>query len=296
VIAALAARQHGLVARAQLIALGLGHRAIDHRVACGRLHVVHHGVYAVGHRRLTRQGHWMAAVLAAGPEAVLCRRAAAALWDLRRSAQTRIEVSTPHRRRHRPGIEVHRVRLQPDEMTVIDGIPVTTVARTLLDLAAVLPRPQLERAIERAEALRLAERVSLDALLRRRRGHRGTAALRETLEKDVHPALTRSELEDRFLNFLGAHDLPRPEVNTLVEGLEVDFLWRAQGLVVEVDGRETHGTRAAFERDRERDRILQAHGWRVVRITWRQLHEAPDAVAADLARLLGLQARFALRG
>jgi very-short-patch-repair endonuclease len=232
----------------------------------------------------------MAAVLAARPGAVLSHRAAAAMWDLRPSERSRPEVSTPRWCR-RAGIEVHRARLEPDEVTGIDGIPVTTVARTLLDLAAVLPRAQLERAMERAEALRLTDVVPLGALLERHRGHRGTAALREAVKDRLQPVLTRSELEERFLTFLDAHRLPRPEVNVdLRVGnrfVQADFLWRAQRLIVELDGHQTHGTRAAFERDRERDRTLQAHGWRVVRITWRQLHEHPHAVAADLARLLG---------
>jgi hypothetical protein len=232
----------------------------------------------------------MAAVLAAGPAAALSHRSAAALWDLRSSASRRVEV-TAARQHKRSGIEVHRARLEPDESTKVDGIPVTTVARTLLDLAAVLPLSQLERATERAEALQLTDVVPLDALLERHRGQRGTAALRKIVKDRVLPALTRSEVEDRFLTFLDVHGLPRPEVNAdlHLDGrwFEVDFLWRDQRLIVELDGHQTHGTRAAFERDRERDRILQAHGWRVIRITWRQLHEHPDAVAADLARLLG---------
>jgi predicted transcriptional regulator of viral defense system len=289
-IAVLADRQHGVVTRAQLVAMGLGTDAIDWRVRRGRLHVLHRGVYAVGHRRLTRRGHWMAAVLAAGPGAVLSHRPAAALWDLRASERSRPVVSTP-RWCCRPGIAVHRARLEPDEITEVDGIPVTTVARTLLDLAAVLPRPQLERATERAEALRLTNVVPIDALLERHRGHRGTAALREIVKGRMQATLTRSELEDRFLTFLDAYGLARPEVNAdlNLDGrwFEVDFLWRDQHLIVELDGHQTHGTRAAFERDRERDRILQVHGWRIVRITWRQLHDTPDAVAADLARLLG---------
>ena len=198
---------------------------------------------------------------------------------------------TAARQRVRPGIEVHRASLEPDEVTEIDGIPVTTVARTLLDLATVLRHPRLERAMERAEALQLAEVVPLDALLERHRGQRGTAALRKIVKDRVLPALTRSEVEDRFLTFLDVHGLPRPEVNAdlHLDGrwFEADFLWRDRRVIVELDGHQTHGTRAAFERDRERDRILQAHGWRVIRITWRQLHEHPDAVAADLARLLG---------
>jgi very-short-patch-repair endonuclease len=291
-IAGLASAQYGVVSRAQLESLGLGRRAIGHRLESGRLHAVHRGVYAVGHHVLSVSARWMAAVLAAGPGAVLRRRDAAALLGIRPSERGRIEITAPRQRR-RPGIDISCTHLEPDETTVIDAIPVTTVHRTLLDLAAILPRPQLERTIERAEALRLSDTVPLDALLERHRGRRGTAALREILDRGVQPAITREKLEKRFLTFLDAHALPRPEVNTDLKiagrWFQPDFLWRNRRLIVELDGRETHGTRAAFERDRERDRILQAHGWCVVRITWRQLHDDPDAIARDLARLLDLR-------
>jgi very-short-patch-repair endonuclease len=284
-VAALAGRQHGVASRFQLLALGLTARAVMGRIERGQLHPLHRGVYAVGHRVLSQRGRWMAAVLAAGLGAVLSHRSAGALWDMRTS-RNRIEVCAP-RERHRPGIVVYCSHLELDEITEVDGIPVTTVHRTLLDLATVLPRPQLERAVERAEALRLADTLSLAALLERHRGRRGTAALREIVREGIAPALTRSELEERFLTFLDAHGLPKPEVNADIAGFEVDFLWRRQHLIVELDGHETHGTRAAFERDRERDRSLQARGWCVVRITWRQLRDQPDALAADLATLLG---------
>jgi very-short-patch-repair endonuclease len=163
---------------------------------------------------------------------------------------------------------------------------VTGVHRTLLDLAAVVPRAQLDRALERTEALGLTYPLPLDALLERHRGRRGTRSLAEALADGVRPARTRSELEDAFLSFLDAHGLPRPEVNVWIGEMEVDFRWPARRLVVEVDGRDTHATSAAFERDRERDRKLQAAGWRVVRVTWRQLHVDADAVAGDLAKLL----------
>jgi predicted transcriptional regulator of viral defense system len=182
-IAALAERQHGVVGRVQLVALGLSHRATDGRVAAGRLHALHRGVYAVGHRRLTRKGRWMAAVLACGPCAALSHRDAGALWDLRATERRLIEVTTPRNRRHRVNIEIHRVRLEPDETTIHDGIPVTTVARTLLDLAAVLPRQQLKRAMEQAEVLRLADDTSLDALLAKYPKRSGTAALREYFKR-----------------------------------------------------------------------------------------------------------------
>jgi Protein of unknown function (DUF559) len=217
-------------------------------------------------------------------------RTAAALWDLRRSQSSRLEITAP-RNVERRGIQSHRASLQPDEVTVLDAIPLTTVHRTLLDLAAILPRAQLARALERAEALRLADPLPLDALLQRHNRRPGTKALREPRAAERAPTHTRSELEDRFLTFLDAYGLPRPEVNVLVDGFEVDFLWREAGLVAELDGFETHRTRAAFERDRARDRALLVDGLRVIRITWHALREG---LAADLARLL--QARFALRG
>jgi predicted transcriptional regulator of viral defense system len=286
-VAGLAERQHGVVSRSQLTELGLGRGAINRRIQRRRLHVVHPGVYAVGHRRLTVQGRWMAAVLAAGPGAVLSHRDAAALVGLRPSARRLIEVSAPRRCR-RPGIHAHVACLPPDEVTTHDGIPVTTVARTLLDLAAVLPRQQLKRAMEQAEVLRLADDTSVDALLARYPRRSGTAALREIRRAGLTKTVTRSEFEERFLALLDAYDLPRPMVNCVVEGLEVDFHWPEQRLIVELDGRAAHHTTTAFERDRARDRALQTAGWRVVRITWRQLHRESARIAADLLRLLSM--------
>jgi hypothetical protein len=233
----------------------------------------------------------MAAVLAHGPGAVLSHRSAASLWGLMRSPPTIIEVSAEHRRWARPGIELHRASLRADEVTVLDGIPVTSVPRTLFDLAGVLGRRQVERAIEEAEARRLTDPLSLHDLLARYRGHRGAATLKGVLAA-VHTTSTptRSELEDRFLEFLDHHGLPRPQVNAGIEvrgrWMECDCVWRSHRLIVELDGRDTHGTTAAFERDRARDRALHAGGWRVVRITWRQLHDDGDRVAADLREMM----------
>jgi hypothetical protein len=166
---------------------------------------------------------------------------------------------------------------------------ITTAARTLLDLAAVLQPAQLQRTIERAEALRLTDRTPLDELLTRYPNRRGTRALREILRAGVHADRTRNDFERDFLAFLEAYGLPRPVVNGLVEGFEVDFHWPAQRLIVEVDGRETHDTSAAFERDRERDRKLVAAGWRPTRLTWRQFNSDAPAVAEDLASALSLR-------
>jgi very-short-patch-repair endonuclease len=285
-IGALAAGQHGVAARWQLVELGLGRRAIGHRLACGRLHEVHRGVYAVGHRVLSRDGRWLAAVLAVGPDAVLSHRSAAALWRVRQTSRARVEVTVPRRLRSRPGIEVHRAQLAADEVTVEHSIPVTTVARTLLDLAAVLRARHLERAVNEAEVLQLADATSLTALVDRYPRRRGVPAIRQILAAGVG-WVTRSELERDFHAFVAEHQLPHPIFNARVEPVgEVDVVWPEAQLIVELDGRATHGTAAAFERDRERDRTLQANGWRVVRITWRQLRDQPERIACDLAAML----------
>jgi hypothetical protein len=295
VVAQLAGCQHGVVARRQLLALGLSPRAVDHRVERERLHVIHLGVYAVGHTVLTPEARWMAAVLAAGPDAVLSHRSAAALWGLRPTERQRIEVTTPRGLRSRPGIEVHRAQLAPDEQTTVQGIPVTTVPRTLLDLASLIDAVRLERALDRAEALRQTDSTTLADLVARHPQRKGTRAIRKLLaEERIGGTITRSELEDRFLAFLDEAVLPRPQINVPIRTangwIEADCVWPAHRLIVELDGHATHATRTAFERDRSRDRALQAAGWRVVRITWRQLHHDPAAVAADLRNLLGIKA------
>jgi predicted transcriptional regulator of viral defense system len=286
-IAALAARQHGVVARRQLVALGLSLDAIDHRVECGRLLRLHRGVYAVGHRRVTGRGVSLAAVLAAGDEAVLSHRSAAELWGIRETSRRTIEVTAPRQRRLRPGLRIHRAKLPADEVTVEDGVPVTTPARTLLDLAALLDEHRLARAAERAEALRLTSPTSLKELTERYPRRPGTPNLKRLIEEQrIVPTTTRSELERRFLTFLDANELPRPLVNEREDAYTPDFRWPEHGLIVELDGFETHGTRAAFERDRARDRQLTAQGWRVVRITQRQLANEPDEIAAELRAIL----------
>jgi Protein of unknown function (DUF559) len=274
-----------------LRAIGLGRRAIDHRLELGRLHSVHHGVYAVGHRLLTRDGRWMAAVLAGGDQAVLSHRSAAALWGIRSTSSARLEITVPVKRRAKDSIEQHRSVLAPDEITHVRGIPVTTVARTVLDLAAVLDRHQLRRAAHEAEVLRLWDGRALEALLERHRGRRGAVAAKAMLtDGSIGANVLRSELEARFLALIEGSRLPTPEANAMVRAghrqFEADFVWAGQQVIAELDGHATHATRTTYERDRERDRILQAAGWRVVRVTWRQLHEAPDAVTSDLGILL----------
>ena len=182
-------------------------------------------------------------------------------------------------------------RLADDEMTLLRGIPVTTPPRTLLDLAAVLGVRHVERAINEAEVLRLTDSTSLDDLLARHPRRPGTKAIRKLLgAHNLGATITRSELENRFLQFLDDAGLPSPQVNAnlTIEGqqIEVDCLWPDQRVIAELDGHASHATTAGFERDRARDRALQATGWRAIRITWRQLHDEPAAVAVDLARLL----------
>jgi hypothetical protein len=231
----------------------------------------------------------MAAVLACGPEAMLSHHSAAALWELRPTARSAVDVTAPGRTRHgRPGITFHPVRrLDPVDRARLDGVPVTTVARTLFDLAEVLAPRQLERAFEQAERLRLLDLRAINNLARRSRGRHGLRALSALLAERREPApATRSELERRFLDLCHTAGLPRPAVNIVVSGLEVDAVWPDQRLVVELDGHAFHHTRAAFERDRLRDATLQLAGYRVLRVTHRRLEREPATVAETVRALL----------
>jgi very-short-patch-repair endonuclease len=290
VVAALAARQHGVVARRQLLEAGLSPTMVRGRVRGGLLILLHPGVYAVGHRRLRSEGHWLAAVLAAGPGAALSHRDAAGLHGLRPANHTRIDVTTTRDRRVVAGVEIHRTRiLESDDVTTIDGIPVTTAARTLVDLAAVVPRDHLAAAVKRAEHRRVFDLRAVEAAMARTRGRRGPGhrALREAIAE--HAALglsaTRSSLEGAFLRLLKCADLPRPSVNAFVEAHEVDAHWPDQRLVVELDGWAHHHDRHVFQRDRERDAALTASGWRVVRFTHHDVVRRPDRVVHTLRRL-----------
>jgi very-short-patch-repair endonuclease/predicted transcriptional regulator of viral defense system len=281
-IARLATRQHGVVARRQLDAIGLGRGAVAHRVAAGRLHRVHRGVYAVGHPVLTVNGRRMAAVLAAGPGAALSHASAAALWEIRPTSATRIDVSVPSAagRGKRPGLRIHRAAsLRADELTEQRGIRVTTVARTLLDLAATMSPRALERALDEAEIQQLYDRTSLVAMARAHAGERGAAALQRAIDEDGDLTLTDSELEELMLTLCREHELEQPTPRAWVAGLRVDFLFAASRLVVETDGYRFHRTRRAFERDRERDAILARAGYRTLRFTHRQLTREPTLVA-----------------
>ena len=295
-IRALVVRQHGVVARMQLIDLGLTGRAIEHRLETGRIEAVHRSVYAWSRTLLSFEGRCMAAVLAVGPDAVVSHQSAAALWGIRPGRGDPIHVTAPRKIKRREGIATHTAPLAPDERCENRGIPLTSPARTIFDMAAILKPQPLGRAIREADFLRLSGGPSLAVLSERYPGRAGAPAIRATLDRGPGPP-TRNELEEMFLALIEDEGLPRPEVNAVIELAnshpEPDFVWRAERLVVELDGYQSHGTRHAFEDDRERDRLLQAAGWRVVRITWRQLRDARAAVARDLRRLL---AAGALRG
>jgi hypothetical protein len=291
-IAGLAGRQHGVVARWQLAELGLGRGAIDLRIAAGRLHRVHAGVYAVGHRVLSQRGRWMAAVLACGPGAVLSHRAAAALWGVRRSSA--LEVTSPRHRR-RPRIITHRRVLAPDEVTTRAVIPVTTITRTIFDLAAVSPFHDVEAAVNQAEYDEIKDCLSLAALAARYPHRRGQATIKRLIaEHRIGTTMTRSDLEQAFLAFLDANRLPRPDrTNTHIEAAgrlhECDVVWYRERLIVELDG-PGHRTTRAFHDDRKDDRALKVAGWTVIRVT--ELHLTIDRrqLAADLRQLLATAA------
>jgi hypothetical protein len=261
---------------------------IEGRVRRRVLIVLHRGVYAVGHAVLRPAGYRLAAVLACGTDAAASRAAAGAHWQIRRSAATRVDVTVASGSgRTRPGIRVHRDAIEPWERTVHDAVPVTTPARTLMDLAEVLPRRALERALDEADGLRLLDVGAIARVLDAHPYRAGTARLRSLLaDVRIGEALTRSELEERVLALCDRRGLPRPAVNARVAGLEVDFLWPAARLVVEADSRRHHLTAAAFERDRERDAHLMLHGLRVLRLTSRRIVTEPDAVGDTLERLV----------
>jgi very-short-patch-repair endonuclease len=286
-VAELAARQHGVVSADQLVELGLSRKAIRGRIAAGRLHPIHADVYAVGHRAIDDHGRWLGAVLAGGPGAVLSHRSAAELWQIMPTTGRTPDVSAACGRRPRPTVMFHRPPLLDRvDITLHAGIPVTTPARTLLDLAGQLSDRQLESAFDEADRLDVIDSERL-AELCELRGHRGIRSFRRFAARLLPAAVsTRSALEYRFLKLCRDHGLPDPEANVQVAGLEVDVLWRRQRLVVELDGHAYHRGRAAFERDRLRDATLQAAGHRVIRVTHRRLENDADGVLAAVARLI----------
>jgi very-short-patch-repair endonuclease len=297
-IAGFAERQHGNVTLLQLQLLGLGRSGVSRRAKNGRLYRVHRCVYAVGRPDLTQRGHWMAAVLACGPKAVLSHRSAAALHGIRRDNRAKTDVTLPTRSaRSRPTIDVHTsVTLEAADITSVDRIPCTTVARTLIDLGDIVDRRAIERAVDQAEVLRVFDGKAVHEALARAGPRRGAGVLRAVLESYQEPTLTDREMEERFLALCRRAALPSPAVNTWItlgDGVsyKADFLWRGHMLVVETDSRGFHSHRAAFENDRLRDQRLTLAGFTVVRFTWRQIERDPQRVAGVLQGLLARLAR-----
>lgn len=286
-VAELATGQHGVVSRDQLRELGFSDSGIEHAVKTARLYPVHRGVFAVGHPRLTRHGLCLAGVLARGDSALLSYRSAGWLWGLIVSFALPVEVSVPWRGHSRPSLGLHHCpALRGADMSEVEGIPVTSIARTLLDLASVLRPGELERAVERAERLGLLDIGQVDELLSVVRGHRGRGRLRNALTIYRDPAFARSGGERRLLQLIREAGLPRPRMNTWVEDHEIDMYWEHERFAIELDGWDSHRTRKAFEDDRRRQEDLKLAGIEMIRITGHRLAKEPDQLAERVIALL----------
>jgi very-short-patch-repair endonuclease len=265
---------------------------VKRRVASGRLVRLYRGVYAVGHVQRTRETRWIAAVMACGRGSVLSHLDAASLWQIYKSRGATIHVTTTAPSvRTLPGIKVHRARkLDPSDVTKKDGIPVTTVARTLIDLSDILNKDRLLRAIREAEYLTLLDLDTLIAAVERANGRQRLTALNEAIERHTPGQMVRDELEHRFLELVHAAGLPDPQTNVKVRTTrrtyEVDCLWPDQRVAVELDGRAAHARAAAFEEDRARDAALTAIGLRPLRFTWYRVTCEGDEVVAELQATL----------
>jgi very-short-patch-repair endonuclease len=282
--AAIAARQHGAISCAQLLAAGLTYNAIAACVADGFLVRWRWAVYAVGYVPQTPVARAMAATLACGPTAVVSHRSAAELREIGSRWRGAIEVTCASKR-ERPGIEVHRSRtLAEGARTRYRNVPITTVPRTVVDLAEVLRDIPLARAVNEARVTHRMSQAQLALAVAEKRGALVARRLRPFLDPGQGP--TDSVFEDMFLAFAERIGVPRPETGQTIAGHKVDMVWRRQRLIVELDGRAFHDNPRAFERDRERDAALTLAGWRVIRITWSRLMRAPDEIAALLRALL----------
>jgi hypothetical protein len=282
----MAARQHGVVSRRQLLAVGVDDAGVRRRIEAGYLHRVHAGVYAVGHPRLTQRGRWMAGVVACGQGSFLSHLDGAALLGFYDGTGPRIHVTvTSHRRVE--GLILHRTRrLDPDEVTTKEGIPVTTVARTLVDLTELLTEDRLLRAMREAEYRRLLDLTALNAAVERAHGRRGLKALKRAIATHLPGEIVRDELEHRFAELLRPSELPTPDRNIPVETPRgtyiLDCYWPEYGMAVELDGRDAHARELGFEADRRRDAALTALGLRPLRFTWQRITYEPEDVLVDL--------------
>lgn len=283
-IAQIATRSHGVTTRAELLEAGISPAQIEHRLRDGSLLRVHRGVYRAGHLAPGREATYLAAVRAAGPGALLSGRAAAHLLGVLGGREPRPEVTAPTERRI-PGVDTRRARRgEVRDGTTWHGIPVTTVARTLVDVAAVLDPGALSRACHEAEVRHRATPADVEAVLARRPTSRGAARLRAILHGEEQ--LTLSALERRFLVVLRDAGLPIPLTNRFAGGRRVDCRWPAQRLTVELDGYRFHASRHAWEQDRRREREARARGDEFRRYTYGDVVEDPRHMLAELRAFL----------
>jgi very-short-patch-repair endonuclease/predicted transcriptional regulator of viral defense system len=279
-IAALAAPQYGIVTHPQLSAAGIGRSAIVRRVAAGRLHPVHRGVYAVGHTALAPEARWRAAVLACGEGALLSHHSAAAPWGVHDQDPALPHVSIPTRNgRSRPGIVVHRSELDEADRSDHKGIPVTTPERTLSDVARGATEEALTRWVREAEFRDLLDEDRMGEVLDRR-----PSRVLALVYDDVTP--TQSRMEDRMLRLCSRHRLPRPLTQQWLFGGRVDFLWSERRVVAEVDSWAGHRGRVMFQKDRTETNVLQLAGYVVLRFTWTDVTRRPTSVARMLRAAL----------
>jgi hypothetical protein len=284
-------RQHGVVSIQQLRALGYSEGSLRHALKDGRLHAVCHGVYAVGHSAISRQGRCSAAILSCGEGALLSHRSAAWLWGLTSRFASPLEVTATSPRETRQLIRVHSaVALVPTDRDSYEGVPVTAVPRTLLDFAVVDPN-YLGQALDNARRLGLLDLIAVDELIARSKGFRGVARLRTAIEIHRPAAFTRSGLERRFLELVHRADLPPPSMNVFVEGHELDAYWAAERFAVELDTYDYHGSPSAFEADRVRQESLKLSGIEMVRITGTRMDREPRTVIERLQSLLAQRRR-----
>ncbi|HEX8647361.1 MAG TPA: type IV toxin-antitoxin system AbiEi family antitoxin domain-containing protein [Thermoleophilaceae bacterium] len=289
-LAALAGDQYGVVHLAQLYELGFSYQTVGRMVAAGQLHRLYRGVYAYGHEAIGPRGRLLAAVYACGPDAVASHNQAAWVHDLRRGWGRWIHVTTPHRgRKSPPGIKLHRVRnLHAEDVTRVENIPVTSLARTLLDCGETLPKQQHERLFEEAERRGVLDARAIERACERARGRRAVTLARAALAAaHPHQPMTRSELEREFLVFCDEIGVPRPSMNVWILDQEVDAAWPEHGVVVELDSWEYHGTRRAFEEDRARSAELTVAGVKTIRVTPERLTRERATLRRHLLSLLG---------
>jgi very-short-patch-repair endonuclease len=289
-IAQIAAGQRALITRRQLSGLGVTRGAVEHALSRGRVHRMHRGVYAlVPTPALPPLARELAAVLACGDRALLSHHSAAAVWGIRPFLDGDVDVTVVGRDpgSRRAGIRVHRIKsLEPRDARRHQQIPITSPARALLDIAPEVSSRSLEWALDQALVKRLTTRAQITAVLAAYPHRPGTPKLTALVDADRPTTLTSSTPEERLFRHIKNANLPIPEVNARVGNYTADFLWRAQKVILEIDGYHYHHTRAAFERDHRRDAEHQREDFVVIRITPRQLQHNHEAILVDIATTL----------